>query len=202
MIHAADWTPWTGWNPSSISHHQAECCDSARSWFLAMSRAQWLGRGGPVWIRRDFDWGPCRWPLHWCEAIEAKEFCCGAHAALSIEAFRARGVRAVPAQLVQRYERHNVPHWHERWTECGASPAWATEGLVYHEACAVIADDRVRIWNASASSWSSPESVLGYGSIAAVRIGGPDISGEVVHWGRLELPLGEWVPTAAQPVPS
>ena len=191
-MHAAEWAPWAARVPSTITHHGTECCTVARAWFLAMDRSMWRGRGAPAWIRKRWDWGPTRWPLHWCEAVGAAELDCGAQQALSVEAFRARGVDAVPVQLVQRYEPHNVPHWHQRWTACGANPAWAVEGLVYHEACAVITDGQVRVWNPTATSWASPEHVRGYGSIAAVRIGGPTPTGQTLTWGTLRLPLGEW----------
>ena len=197
MTLAAEWTPWETWPPSTLSHHGEECCASAQAWFHAMSRSMWRGDGGPVWIRRDFDWGPTCWPIHWCEAMDTEEFCCGAHSALGVEAFRARGKRAEPAQLIQRYDAHNVPHWRDRWAEGGASPEWAQNGLVYHEACAVITDGRVEIWNATASSWVSPEDREGYASIVALRVGGTNVTGEAVTWGELQLPLGTWVSAAA-----
>jgi len=156
----------------------------------------WRGDGGPVWIRHRFEWGPTRWPLHWCDAMEAKEIDCGAHATLAVDAFRARGLPAVPVQLVQRYEPQNVPHWHHRWNAHGACPTWADGELVYHEACAVIDDGIARIWNPTASAWASPENVQGYASIVAVRVGGPLGTGERVSWGDHDLPLGEWVSVA------
>jgi hypothetical protein len=104
-------------------------------------------------------------------------------------------MRAEPAQLVQRYDAHNVPHWRDRWAEGGASPEWAQNGLVYHEACAVITGDRVEIWNATASSWVSPADVEGYASVVALRVGGANVTGETVAWGGLHLPLGTWVST-------
>jgi hypothetical protein len=194
----AECAPWAGHHPSELAHHGGECCTGARAWFLAMNHSMWRGQGGPAWIRRQWDWGPSRWPLHWCEAMEGEEIDCGAHAALAREAFRERGERAVPVQLVQRYETHNVPHWHHRWEEHGANPTWAGSGVVYHEACAVIRNGEVEVWNATAGAWASPENVSGYGSIVAVRIGGPVATGETVLWGGRRVPLGQWVPATGE----
>jgi hypothetical protein len=190
------WAPWQAWAPSVLASHDAECCRGARAWFLAMDRSLWRGVGAPGWIRRHYEWGPTRWPLHWCEAVGAKALCCGAQAALSVEAFRARGMDAVPVQLVQRYEAHHLPHWHSRWTEGGANPAWAgaADADVYHEAVAVLDGDRARIWNPTAAAWAEPGAAGGYGGIVAIRIGGPRPAGRTVAWGGAALPLGEWAP--------
>lgn len=193
---ATSWAPWAARVPSALADHGAECCAAARAWFLAMDQSLWRGEGAPAWIRRRYEWGPTRWPLHWCEAVGAKELCCGAQAALSIEAFRARGIDAVPVQLVQRYDPHNVPHWHSRWTACGANPAWAAEGTVYHEVCAVVEDGALRVWNPTATGWVSPEDVSGYASVIAIRVGGAAPDGRTVSWGSLRLPLGEWAAAA------
>jgi hypothetical protein len=188
-----EWAPWADWVPSALCFHEGECCTTARAWFLAMSRSLWRGKGGPTWIANRYPWGPSRWPLYWCEAVEAEELDCGAHQALTVEAFRARGLRAVPVQLVQRQERHNLGHFHGRWEEGGSSPLWAGDGAAYHEAVGVIADGRVEVWDATVNAWLSPDHVRGVRSIAAVRIGGPHPAGEVVSWRGVPVPLGEWV---------
>jgi hypothetical protein len=128
--------------------------------------------------------------------MEAEEVDCGAHAALTIEAFRARGINVLPVQLVQRQERHHLLHFHGRWSADGASPDWAGEGAAYHEACATLLDGRVEVWDATVSSWLSPDQLRGVRSIAAVRIGGTIATGEVVTWRGLEIPLGEWASPA------
>jgi hypothetical protein len=195
------WAAWAARRPSALADHGAECCATARAWFHAMNRSLWRGHGGPAWIRRRWEWGPTRWPLHWCEAVAATELCCGAQAALSIEAFRGRGVDAVPVQLVQRYEAHNVPHWHSRWERGGANPAWAAdaaavEAHVYHEACALVEDGAVRVWNPTACAWLPPEQVQGYAGVVAIRVGGAEPDGRTASWGPLRLALGEWRATA------
>lgn len=193
---ATDWAPWAAREPSTLSDHGAECCAEARAWFHAMDRSHWRGQGAPAWIRRRYDWGPTQWPLHWCEAVAAEELCCGAQAALTIAAFHARGIDAIPVQLVQRYQAHDVPHWHSRWARGGANPAWASEGLVYHEACAVRDDDRLRVWNPTATAWVAPDHLQGYASVVAIRVGGAVPDARAVSWGSMRLPLGAWASTA------
>ena len=188
--------PWEHFHPSVIAHHGAECCDVARAWYTAMDRSMWRGHGGPSWISQRFPWGPSRWPLHWCEAMEAEELDCGAHAALSIEAFRARGIRVVPVQLVQRQEVHHLPHWHDRWGQADASPAWARAGACYHESCATIEDGRAEVWDPTIGAWLTPHHMHGIRSVAAVRIGGPVQSDEVVSWRGLPLRMGVWATPA------
>lgn len=190
---ATEWAAWDSWEPSTLSHHGADCCTTARAWFLAMNRSMWRGQGGPGWIAQRFPWGPSRWPLHWCEAMEAEELDCGAHAALTLEAFGAYGIRVLPVQLVQRQERHHLPHFHGRWEAGSASPGWAGDGAAYHEACATILEGQAEVWDPTVNCWLSPDHVQGVRSIAAVRIGGTLPTGEVVTWQGLRLGLGEWV---------
>jgi hypothetical protein len=193
---APAWAPWEHWAPSALAAHDAECCRDARAWFLAMNRSLWRGQGAPAWIGRHYAWGPTRWPLHWCDAVGAKELCCGAQAALGVEAFRARGVEAVPVQLVQRFGAEDADHWRGTWEAGGASAAWLGDGLVYHEACAVLEGGRARVWDPTASMWASPDEVRGYGSVAAIRFGGPAAGDRVVAWGELVVPLGRWAAPA------
>ena len=191
-----EWGPWQGWNPSNLSAHEGDCCRTARLWFLAMDRSLWRGEGGPTWITNRYPWGPGRWPLHWCEAVKAEELDCGAHQALTMEAFRARGVRVVPVQLIQIQEGHNLGHFQARWEDGGGSPAWVSSGSAYHEAVATIIQGTAEVWDGTVNAWLSPDHVRGVRGIAGIRIGGPDASGEVVCWRGLDVPLGEWVSPA------
>jgi hypothetical protein len=102
-------------------------------------------------------------------------------------------LRVEPVQLIQRQERHHLPHFHGWWTAGSASPAWAGDGAAYHEACAVITEGRAEVWDPTVNAWLSPDHVQGLRSIVAVRIGGPKPSGDVVAWQGLEVGLGEWV---------
>lgn len=189
---ASEWEQWAEYPTSALYHHGGPCCAVARTWFFAMDRSLWNGHGAPTWIRRRFEWGPSRWPLHWCEAMRASELDCGAFAALTVGAFRARGIDAAPVQWLQRVDLHHASHWRARWSRAGASPEWAAEGVVYHEACAVITGDRATVWNPSSNAWASPRTGGEIGSLIAIRIGGAPGPGGRVRWGSLELPWGEW----------
>ena len=61
---------------SYISHHGAPCCDIAREWITGMDFSQ-LNAGhpltGPRWLRKHFKWGPSKWPMHWCEAVQGED---------------------------------------------------------------------------------------------------------------------------------
>lgn len=197
---AAEWAPWAHMPPSTLSHHGGACCTAARAWFRAMDRSFWQGQDGPTWISLRFPWGPSRWPLHWCEAMDADELDCGAHSALTLESFRARGVPAVTVQLIQRQEPHHMAHWHERWSAGGGSPSWAQGSAGYHEACGVVRDGRIEVWDSTVNAWLSPTHVRGVRSIAAVRVPPQAGLAQAVTWRGLPLAPGEWV-TPAEPAP-
>ena len=100
--------PWENFPYSVLSHHGTACCDIGREWIRSMDFAQLNGAdltSGPRWLRAKYKWGPSPWPMHWCEVVRRETIDCGAHAALSREAFGARGLVAFPAQLVQKYSQ-------------------------------------------------------------------------------------------------
>lgn len=165
---------WEHFPFSVLSHHGSDCCETARQWVIAMDFAQLNGgdlTSGPRWLRQTYEWGPSVWPLHWCEAVEAKVIDCGAHAALAHEAFQARGVTSFRAQFVQSYSPEAVAQWRCKWAEGKASDHWLDEDFIYHEGNAVLAGaDEVKLWDGSAGCWINPRQAAGYGSLLAVRI--------------------------------
>jgi hypothetical protein len=191
---------WQDFPYSRLSHHGAACCDVAREWVLAMDYAQLNGapvESGPRWLRQKYKWGPSPWPMHWCDAVKRKTIDCGAHAALALEAFRARGLTAFPAQLVQKYSEGATEQWRGKWAEEEVSCHWLDGEHIYHEATALLlGDDEVKIWDASAGSWLNPRQPAGgYGSLVAVRIfadapapGG----GDGLGWGERRLKPNLW----------
>src|SRR3712207_2487200 len=73
---------------SAIQHHGRPCCRLAREWVFATDFSQLNGESlltGPRWIRHKYKWGPSKWPIHWCEAVEQKTLDCGALASLAHE---------------------------------------------------------------------------------------------------------------------
>lgn len=190
--------PWASFPVSCLSDHGTECCQVARQWLRAMDFAQLNGSdllSGPRWIRQRFNWGPSPWPLHWCEALEAESVDCGAHAALAHEAFQARGLRTLRAQIVQRYDSNAVAQWRTRWGADGASDHWLSGNRIYHEVNAVVLDgNEIKLWDGSAGAWINPTQVTGYGSVAAIRISTPEFNSELtdLKWGKQIIPARAW----------
>lgn len=188
---------WQHFPASTISHHNAECCQIAREWILSMDYSQ-LNAGhtltGPRWLRLKYKWGPSRWPIHWCEAAGQKTLDCGALAALSQEIFAARGVRCYPAQFIQQYTEQSARHWHKKWAEDESSAHWIKEDLIYHEGCAVaVRDNEIKIWDPTASWWMNPKQFGGYGGVLVVRIFDPRSSSPTgFNWGTHRIVANQW----------
>lgn len=188
---------WRTFPNSYISHHGAACCDIAHAWLLAYDFAQLNGGdvlSGPRWIREHSKWGPSAWPIHWCEAVDAKVVDCGAHAAMAHEVFVARGVPAFRAQFVQRYSADAAASWRENWGKEKVSDHWIDGDAIYHEGNAVLVEDgEVKLWDGSAGWWINPRGGNGgYGSLAAVRIEAqlPDVA--ELRWGGRRIVPNEW----------
>ena len=187
---------WENFPASALSHHGERCCDVAREWVIATDFSQLEGGAllaGPRWLRRRYEWGPSRWPLHWCEAVERKTLDCGALAALSCEVFAARGLTAFPAQLVQHYSVEATRHWRQRWDGDEASTHWINDDLIYHEGCAVLVSGReMKLWDASAGWWVSPRQRGGYGTLVGLRVFAPSEHGATFTWGAHEIAANQW----------
>ena len=189
---------WRDFPNSYISHHGAPCCDVAHEWLVAFDFAQLNGGdrlSGPRWMREHSSWGPSAWPIHWCEAVDAKVVDCGVHAAMAQEAFLARGVSAFRAQFIQRYSADAAAAWHSSWNEKKVSDHWIDGDAIYHEGNAVlVGEDEVKLWDGSAGWWINPRGDTGYGSLTAVRIQAdlPRSEGEL-RWGDRRIALNEWV---------
>lgn len=185
---------WRDWPASTISHHGCACCDVAREWILATDCSQ-LGDAsaltGPRWLRHKYPWGPSRWPLYWCEAVERERLDCGAHAAIAHELFTARGVKSFPAQVVQRFSESATRHWADKWQEEEVGAAWIDGDLIYHEGCAVkVGGDEIKLWDASAGWWINPRQSGGYGGLVSLRVFAPQ--GESFRWGGRALAANAW----------
>jgi hypothetical protein len=191
--------PWQDFPYSQLTHHGTACCDIGREWIRSMDFAQLNGAdltSGPRWLRAKYKWGPSAWPMHWCEVVTRETIDCGAHAALSREAFAARGLIAFPAQLVQKYSEEATDQWRQKWGNEEVSCHWLDGEHIYHEATALlIGDAELKIWDASSGSWLSPRlAPSGYGSVLALRI---FADAEWVHphgfaWGDRRLGANTW----------
>jgi hypothetical protein len=188
---------WEHFPTSTISHHGAACCQIAREWIISTDYSQ-LNAGdpltGPRWLRQKYTWGPSKWPIHWCEAVEQKTLDCGVLAALAQEVFAARGVRSYPAQFIQQYSEDATRQWAKRWDEDEASLHWIEDDMIYHEACAVeVRDEEIRLWDPSAGWWVNPRQVGGYGGLLAVRVFAPqDNAPRGFLWGTQRISPNRW----------
>ena len=153
-------------------------------------------RSGPRWIRDHFQWGPCRWPIYWCDLPLLDTLDCGVFSVLAREAFSQRGVTSLPAQLIQQFSLQDAGHWRARWIRAtGHPPDWVLDDLAYHEACAVVIEENAcRIWDPTNNWWIDDAGLKGYETTLAVRIWteGYGAPGEFL-WGTKPVRPGEWV---------
>jgi hypothetical protein len=178
-------------------HHGKQCCSIAREWIFSTDYSQLNGEHpltGPRWIRQKYTWGPSRWPISWCEAVEQKTLDCGALAAISHEVFTTRGVVSYPAQFIQQYSEDSTHHWRKKWDGKEVATHWIKEDLIYHEGCAVtVRDNEIRIWDSSAGWWVNPKQFGGYGGMLALRVFAPqiDLSSDFI-WGSQRIIPNQW----------
>ena len=186
---------WEYWQPARVSHHGQACCEIVKEWIIATDQSLLNGSSeltGPRWLRHRFEWGPTRYPIHWCEIGRAKVLDCGVHAAIAQEVFLARGVRCFRAQLVQEYSEGAAEQWQLKWEDRDAITTWLDGKLIYHEGCAVVTGaGTARLWDPSAGWWLDPNTTSGYGSLRALRIHAPAIAENLV-WGTHLIPANEW----------
>ncbi|HKO61968.1 MAG TPA: hypothetical protein VJV03_12470 [Pyrinomonadaceae bacterium] len=186
---------WRYRSTSVLLHHGKACCDIARAWTFATDYMQLNGEyelTAPRWLRARYKWGPSKWPLSWCEAVEKKTLDCGALSAMSYAIFNARGITAYPAQLIQNYTEQAGQHWSANWDAEDAPADWVNNGLAYHEACAVVIEENVvKIWDPAAACWLAAPQFCGYSSVLAVRV----IAGQsamTLSWDGREIQCNKW----------
>jgi hypothetical protein len=187
---------WENFPASYMSHHGAACCDTAREWIIGMDFSQLHGGNsltGPRWLRSKFKWGPSKWPMHWCEAVKEKTLDCGALGALSHQLFLARGVRSFAAQLILEFNDASTRHWHETWSKENACAHWISEGLIYHEGCAVaVQDNEIKVWDSTATWWVNPKQFGGYAGLLALRVFDLSETPGTFKWGAHTIPANTW----------
>ncbi|MDQ6861779.1 MAG: hypothetical protein M3032_11570 [Verrucomicrobiota bacterium] len=186
---------WKHFPASCISHHGEACCEIAREWMLGFDFSQLNGGNplsGPRWLRKNFKWGPSKWPIHWCEAVREKTLDCGALAALSNELFLSRGVQSFPAQFILEFNDVSTRHWKETWGAAGSCAPWISEGLIYHEGCAIAVDDEVKLWDATATWWINSKQFGGYAGLLAVRLFDHSGAPNEFIWGEHRIPANTW----------
>jgi hypothetical protein len=195
---------WIEHPSSSIVMHDAQCCERARTWFLAWARSmeiRTLSRfriAAPSWLSQRFKWGPSLWPISWCEVVRTKVIDCGVFAALAREIFTAQGHLAHPAQALISYNSVCTHHWQDLWMrgirdlrkKGGEIFPWIGSEVVYHELVLLELDDgRARVYDSTWGHWYEPQPWTGFGSLLALRTECP----RLLHWGGKSLSCGEWI---------
>lgn len=196
---------WVEHPSSSILHHEKDCCEEARLWFLSYARSMegWSSSQyqmkPPTWLSQLLTWGPSPWPISWCEIFKAKTTDCGVFAALAREIFQAQGVPAHPAQALLTYNENCTGHWKDLW-KAGTKEfdkkrasdifPWVGNVIVYHEVCVLeMPHSRAKIFDATFGNWLEPHKRDGFAALLSVRSECP----RLLKWGEQILSYGEWV---------
>ena len=185
--------------PSGISSHSGRCCQIAREWFRAQSRAHNALQELPSpWFRERWVWGPLERPIHWCEIVERKTIDCAALATMAAEGMDAIGQPVLLVQILEIFDDHTVQNWAYHWREHGGG-YWISSGLVYHEVIAVKAlgpDPGIRIWDSTEECYCEQRPLSGHGAVVAVRVlqhGESELATNgVFNWRGIELRPNEW----------
>jgi hypothetical protein len=205
---------WMEHPSSMIVHHDKNCCDEARLWFLSYARSMEIKTlsqfelRAPVWLSQLYTWGPSEWPISWCELVKEKVLDCGVFAALAREVFRAQGHEAHPAQALLSYNPSCTGHWKEFWkgdgkkekkkdkdkkkkkNEEGETFPWIGTEVVYHEICVLeMPDGSAKVYDSTWGNWYEPHARAGFGALLAVRTECP----RVLSWGNKFFSCGEWI---------
>jgi hypothetical protein len=195
---------WIEHPSSTIVHHEKDCCEEARLWFLSLARSMEGPIGNaqmkpPTWLSQVFDWGPSVWPISWCEVAKQKTIDCGVFAALAREIFTAQGYAAHPGQALLSYNENCTDHWKRLWvsgmkkyekSKTGEVFPWVGNKIVYHELCILeMPNDQAKIFDSTFGNWFEPDKRTGFGALLSVRSECP----RILYWGDKTLCHGEWV---------
>ncbi len=196
---------WIEHPTSSIIHHDQECCQHARLWFLSYARSMegWscsqFDLKAPVWLSQLFNWGPSIWPISWCQLVKEKTLDCGVFAALAQEILKAQGHQVHSGQCLLVYNDTCTNHWKDLWRtkmprkegrRSGDVFHWIGDQVVYHEVCIIeLPDGSAKVYDSTFGGWYEPLERIGFGALLAIRSECP----RLLRWGDKFLSCGEWV---------
>lgn len=183
--------------PSKLVRHDQGCCQCALAWFRGVDAQESFIDGRwqpPSWLRRRYEWGPARWPIHWCDVPQMERLDCGALAAVAVHLYQMRGHRAVPVQLALRYPVHALQQWSAMWERQGLASDWIAGRLCYHEACGVIHDSELQVWDPTENRWLEPPSSRNdaFGAVVSLRLFPGDEAQEELQWAGIRVRTGVW----------
>jgi hypothetical protein len=183
---------------STVMDHGGTCCRDALAWLQGMDAANSYFEGKwliPTWLRREFDWGPMRWPCYWCDIPESKTLDCGALAAIAVQLYRFRATPAAQVQLVFRYPQHVADQWLGMWTRAGQKAHWIAGNYCYHEGCGVLEGRRLSVWDPTWSRWCEPplSPHEAFASVVALKVSEVRaIEPLDVEWEAIAVRIGVW----------
>ena len=206
LIEQEEFYPrWIEHPSSCIIHHERECCEEARLWFLAYARSMEGGMATqyrmrpPSWLSQLFEWGPSVWPISWCQVVKEKTIDCGVFAVLAREVFAAQGFEAHPAQALLSYNQNCTDHWKDLWIngmkkidkrKRGEVFPWVGSHVVYHEICLIeTKNGDAQIYDSTFGHWLESNKREGFAGLIAVKSECP----RLLRWGDKTLCCGEWV---------
>lgn len=200
MIPDAILTQLAGYleSPSTISDHGKPCCRRGRAWLRGVDAsnsyrdAHWHP---PTWLRKEYEWGPVRWPIYWCSLPHMERLDCGALAGVAVELYRLRGVPVTSVQLALRYPDHAAEQWARMWEREGMSAGWINGAFCYHEACGVIDGQEVHVWDPTENRWIAPPSSSNdaFASVVALKVAERGAGKQAaVTWDGIRLRSGVW----------
>ena len=197
---------WMEHPASSLVHHDSDCCEEARLWFLALARSMEIRSlsqykiKAPTWLQERFTWGPTQWPIAWCQLVKEDVIDCGVFAALAREIFKAQGFEAHPAQALLSYNPTCTSHWKDLWkgdpsqekkkTSEGEVFPWIGTQIVYHELCLVeLPNGEAKVYDSTWGNWYESRPRYGFGALLALKTECP----RILSWGESTLSCGEWI---------
>jgi len=183
--------------PSTISNHGQPCCTGTLAWMRGVDASNSYRDGHwhpPTWLRKQYEWGPVAWPLHWCSVPDMKKLDCGGLAAVAVELYRLRGQAAVPVQLALRYPEHAAEQWSRMWERHGLNPSWITGEFCYHEVCGVVEGEELLLWDPTESRWLDPPVFPNeaFASVMALNVVVPSSDHRTIRWRGIPIPCGVW----------
>jgi hypothetical protein len=100
--------------------------------------------------------------------------------------------------FILEFNDSSTRHWGETWRAAGSGANWISDGLIYHEGCAVsVGGDEIKLWDASATWWIDPKQFGGYGGLLALRVfDAAAATPTTFGWGEHCIPARYKVPRA------
>ena len=182
--------------PSRLARHPSSCCSRARSWFSAMTHSHALLNPGslPIWLHDQWEWGPSKWPMYWCEILENEKLDCGVLAELAEVALRETRRKTVRMQLIEEHDWDASRNWQQLWEDAGCYGDWVVGRFAYHEAVGILSDGSLEAWDPTDNCFSVPSPDRRPGRVAAVRLlpASVAVPAEGVNWHGLWLGPNGW----------